>query len=132
LNKTLATLDEVQQSSSARSALPNPELYIIVNGKPTEQKVVWHSLVDVNQVKAAIQKLKDINWLYKEVTDESVDEAAKQVVEVTNNTTSTMLEKASENEIAGFQSFTIRNLDNKLPGESDTEQCKCSVSKRIL
>jgi len=35
-----------------------------------------------------------------------------------------MLEKASENEIAGFQSFTIRNLDNKLPGESDIEQYK--------
>ena len=35
-----------------------------------------------------------------------------------------MLEKASENKIAGFQSFTIRNLDNKLPGESDIEQYK--------
>ena len=86
--------------------------------------MVWRSLVDVNQVKAAIQKLKDTNWLYREVTDESVDAAAKQVVEVTNNTTSTMLEKASENEIAGFQSFTIRNLDNKLPAEFDIEQYK--------
>ena len=71
----------------------------------------------MNQVKAVIQKLKDTNWLYREVTDASVDEAAKEVVEVTNYTTSTILEKASENEIAGFQSFTIRNLDNKLPGE---------------
>ena len=71
----------------------------------------------------AIQKLKDINWLYREVTNESVDEAAKKVVEVTN-TTSTMLEMASENEIAGFQSFTIRNIDNKLPGESDIEKYK--------
>jgi len=35
-----------------------------------------------------------------------------------------MLEKASENEIAGFQSLTIRKLDNKLPGESDIEQYK--------
>jgi len=58
-----------------------------------------------------MQKLKDIKWLYREVTEESVDEAAKQVVEVTNNTTSTMLEKASENKMTGFQSFTIRNLD---------------------
>ena len=91
LNKTLATLDEVEQSSSAKSALPNPELYIIVNGKPTKQKVVWRSLVDVNQVKAAILKLKDINWLYREVTDESVDEAAKQVVEVTNNTSTRLV-----------------------------------------
>ena len=124
LNKTLATLDEVEQSTSAKSALPNPELYIIVNGKPTKLKVVWRSLVDVNHVKAAIQKLKDTNWLYSKVTDESVDEAAKQVIEVSNNTTSTMLEKASESEIAGFQSFTIRNLENKLPSESDIEQYK--------
>jgi len=35
-----------------------------------------------------------------------------------------VLEKASENEIAGFQSFTVRNLDNKLPAESDIEQYK--------
>ena len=46
------------------------------------------------------------------------------MVEVTNNTTSTILEKASENEIAGFQSFTIRNLDNKLPADSDIEKYK--------
>ena len=58
-----------------------------------------------------------LNWLYSEVTDDSVDETAKQVVEVTNNTTSTMLEKASENKNAGFQSFTIRSLDSKLPAE---------------
>jgi len=93
LNKTLATLDEVEQFSSAKSALPNLELYILVNGKPTKQKVLWRNLVDVNQVKAVIQKLKDINWLYREVTDKSINEAAKQVVEVTNNTTSTMLVK---------------------------------------
>ena len=33
-----------------------------------------------------------------------------------------MLEKATEDDIAGFQAFTIRNLDNKLSTESDT--CK--------
>ena len=71
----------------------------------------------MNQVKAVIQKLKDINWLYSQVTDKSVNEAAKQVVEVTNNTTSTMLEKASENKNADFQLFTISSLDSKLPAE---------------
>ena len=41
LNKTLATLNEVEQSSSAKSALQNPELYIISSmEKPTKQKVV--------------------------------------------------------------------------------------------
>ena len=33
---------------------------------------------------------------------------------------STMLEKASVDDIQGFQAFTIRNLDNKLSTDSDT------------
>ncbi len=44
----------------------------------------------------------------------TVDEAAKQVIKVANNETSGMLEKATAEDIAGFQAFTIRNLDNKL------------------
>ncbi len=46
LNKTLETLDQVEASSDA---LPDPELHIIVNGRPTKSKVVWRSLVDVNR-----------------------------------------------------------------------------------
>ena len=76
LNKTLETLDQVEQSDD----LPNPELYIIVNGKPTKSKVVWRSLVDVNRVKAAINVLKSSNWLYKDVNNESVDEATKHII----------------------------------------------------
>jgi len=84
----------------------------------TDMALLSGDFESLMEIKAAIQKLKDINWLYREVTDESVDEAAKQVVEVTNNTTSTMLE------MAGFQQFMIRNLDKKLLSESDIEQYK--------
>ena len=35
-----------------------------------------------------------------------------------------MLEKASVDDFQGFQAFTIRNLDNKLSTDSDTEQYK--------
>ena len=56
--------------------------------------------------------------------DDSVEEAAKKVIEVTNATSSTMLEKATDDDIAGFQAFTIRNLDNKLSTASNTEQYK--------
>ena len=91
-SKTLKTLGEVKHLSSA---LPEPELYIILNDKPTKQQVVWRSLVNVDLVKIAAQKLNEINWLYKNVDDKSVDEAAKRVIETTNNTSSTMLEKAS-------------------------------------
>ena len=52
-NKTLETLGQVKHLSSA---LPEPELYIILNGKPTKQKVVWRSLVNVDLVKIAAQK----------------------------------------------------------------------------
>ena len=81
MNKTLETLDQVKDSSTniARKCwLPNPELFIIVNGKPTKGKVVWRNLVNVNHIKVAINKLKEINWLYKDITDDSVDEAAKR------------------------------------------------------
>ena len=91
-----------------------------------QRKVVWCSLVDVNRDKAAIWKLKDIN---REVTGESVNEAAKQVVEVTNNTTSTMLVKMR---LLGSSRFMIRNLDNKLPGESDIEQYKVLCYRSCL
>ena len=124
LNACKGTMFFLPLPLSGDTALPDPELYIIVNGRPTKSKVVWRSLVDVNRVKAAIQKLKESNWLYKEVDDDSVDEAAKKVIEVTNGTSSTMLEKAIDDDIAGFQAFTIRNLDNKLSTASDTEQYK--------
>ena len=53
-----------------------------------------------------------------------MDDAAEEIIEVVNNTTSQMLERATASDIAGFQAYTIRNLDNKLSTESDTEQYK--------
>ena len=91
MNKTLETLDQVKDSSTVlgqKCCLPNPELFIVVNGKPTKGKVVWRNIVNVKHIKAAINKLKEINWLYKDITDDSVDEPAKQVIEVVNNTSS--------------------------------------------
>ena len=37
---------------------------------------------------------------------------------------SAILEKATKDDIASFQAFTIRNLDSKLSTESDTDQYK--------
>ena len=56
MHKTMETLDDVEE---AEVALSNPELYIIVNCKPTKDKVVWRSLVDVNDIKVALTKLKE-------------------------------------------------------------------------
>ena len=85
---------------------------------------MWRSLVNVDLVKTATKTLKEINWLYKDVDVESVDKAVKRVVEVTNSASSTMLQKASADDIAGFQAYTIRSLDNKLSSESDIDQYK--------
>ena len=32
---------------SPEQILPDPELYIIINGSPTKDKVIWQSLLDV-------------------------------------------------------------------------------------
>ena len=70
----------------------------------SQQKVVWRSLVDVNRVKAAINVLKSSNWLYKDVNNESVDEATKHIIEVSNTATTRMLEKASKLDFRPTQS----------------------------
>ena len=121
LGKTLETLDQVNHPVTS---LASPELYIIVNGKPTTNKMVWRSLVNVKDIKGAVEKLRQINWLYKDVDDSSLDTTLKEVVEVVSNASSTMLEKASDNDISGLQCYTIRNLNNKLNTDSDIEQYK--------
>ena len=123
LSKTLETLEDVE------GALADPELYIIVNNKPTKGNVVWRNLVDVNNVKAAVRKLRQSNWLYKAVDEDSVDSAAKEVIEVVSKTSSTVLEKASESDIAGLQCYTVRDMNNKLSTIEDIEQYKLNSVK---
>ena len=124
LNKTWDTLSEIELGGSGLVALPDPQLYIIVNGVPTKDKIVWQTLVDVNAVKLAIQKLKEINWLYKNVDDASLDEAAKNIVEVVDQASSIMLEKASTDDVAALQAYTIRSLDQQGSTKLDVEQYK--------
>ena len=73
--------------------------------------------------KTVTTKLKEINWLYQNVHNNSVDEAAKKVIEVVimSSTSSTMLEKATAEEIDLFEAYTIRNLDEKLSTQPDIE-----------
>ena len=58
------------------------------------------------------------------MNNESVDEATKHIIEVSNTATTRMLKKASREDVAGFQAYTIRNLDNKQSTTSDIEQYK--------
>ena len=84
--------------------------------------MVWRSLVDVDKMKVALNKLKEMNWLYKAVDDSSIDETSKEVIAVVNKASSTMFERATEDDVAGFQYYTIKNLDSKLSTESDIDQ----------
>ena len=83
---------------------------MIVNGKPTKAGVVWHSLVNIDDVKAAVSKFREIKWPYQNVDESSVDDTVKKVIEVVNSANSKVLEKATSEDIASFQSYTIRNL----------------------
>ena len=93
-----------------------------MNGQPTKNKVIWQKLINVDNVKLALCKLKEINWLYKNVDDSSLDECSKKVIEVCNTASSIMMEKVSPQDVANFQSYTIRQLDAKLPLKSDIDQ----------
>lgn len=62
-------------------------------------------MIDVNKVKAAVNKLRTINWLYRDIRDDAVDSVAKEVIEVVSKTSSTMLEKATTSDIAGLQRY---------------------------
>ena len=70
LEKTLSDIRNL--SFDSMSPLPDPEVYIIVNGRPTKNNIVWQSLVNVDNVKQAILKLKETNIFYKNISDSAV------------------------------------------------------------
>ena len=107
ITKTLETL-------SKHDGLPDPEMYVIINGKPSKGNVVWQQLVDIKKVKRAFNKQKEINWVYKSIEDDTIDEVAKKVIEVCDSASSTMVEKITTDDVTNFQAYTIRRLDQKV------------------
>ena len=131
LEKTVKTLEEVSQNAdgAAVTRLPNPELFIIVNSKSKTNKVVWQSLIDICALRDALRKLKDINWVYADIDEASLDDAARRIIECVSDTSSTMLHKVSDDDVSSYQSYTIRRLDQKEPNIPDTDQYKLSNVK---
>ena len=78
-------------------------------------------MVDVNDIKNAINKLKETNWLYKNIDENSVDDAAKKAIEVVSSTSSSLIRKATKADIAELEAYTIRRMDESLPLGSDLE-----------
>ena len=56
--------------------------------------------------------------------EDSIDDAAKKAIEVVSGTTSSLIEKATDADIAGLESYTIRRMDEKLPVGSDIDHYK--------
>ena len=95
LDKTVKTLEEIEKKrDGSPDKLPNPELFIIVNSKSKSKKTIWQSLINVDQVQAALEKKRQINWLYANVNLSSLDEASRCIVESVSDTSSIMLVKS--------------------------------------
>ena len=87
LEKNMQTLEEVNKvDAGAPVALPNPELF-----KTKSNKMVWQSLINVGSLKGALRKLREINWLYANIDENSLDDASRKIIESVSETTSTML-----------------------------------------
>ena len=128
--------------------LPDPELYIMIDSRPTKDKIVWQSLVDVPKVKLAAQKLRETNWLYGSVDLTCVDDAAKKTMDaakvmdsvdvakktigIVDGATSHVIEKASEEDVAGFQAYTVRSMDQNLPTGKDIQHYKLLTVHELL
>ena len=124
LQNTLDQLDKVGFGSDDAATLPDPELYIIVDSRPTKDKVVWQGLVNIDRVKGAVDKLRDINWLYSTVDIDSVNDAKRKAIEVASAADTPMLEKASEEDVTGLQAYTIRKMDQYIPTGKDIDHYK--------
>ena len=62
-----------------------------------------------------------------------MDDAAKEVIETVASTTSTMLVKASKEDVSEFQAYTIRMVNEVLFTTPDIEQYKLfSVEEDLL
>ena len=63
---------------------------------------MWQSIVDVDNVRHAVDKLRETNWLYRTVDDDIVDEATKKTIEVVSIASNPILERASVDDINGL------------------------------
>ena len=104
--------------------LPEPELYIIVNSKSKSKKTIWQSLINVDELNAAVMQLKASNWLYENVDENSLDDTSRHLIETVSETTSTMLEKVSTDEVSSYQSYTVRQLNSKQSSLPNSEHYK--------
>ena len=68
-DKTLDLLNSIEApedlASELYSILPDPHIFILLDGKPTKDKVVWQSMVDVDNMKGAVKRLEELTGFTK-------------------------------------------------------------------
>ena len=89
-------------------------------------------MIDTKAIKKAVKKLKEVNWLYQNVDEASVDTAATKAIEAVSSTTSSLLKKATPADVAGLEPYTICRMDEKLPVGSDIEHKMLKVHEPAL
>lgn len=105
----------------------NCTFYILVDGRPTKDKIVWQSLVDIDNVKLVVEKLRDTNLLYR-----SVDETAKKAVEVVNSASNLILERASEDDFMVYRATPFVRWTSICRQVKTLTITSCSVSMNSL
>ena len=71
--------------------------------------------------------------MYNDVDQTSVDETGRKAIEVVSVADSPILEKASEEDIAGLQAYTIHKMDQHMPTGKDIDHYKLlSVRHKCL
>ena len=114
----LPLTNTVEKLELSECGLPKPELYVKVDGVPTNKKILWRKFIDIKEIQAALTKLKEMNWLYTDVQPDKVEKSTDDlVIEVANSATSEMIEKVSNKPeyLAGLQAFTVRSMDKHVP-----------------
>ena len=87
--------------------MPDPEIYVLVHGKPSKNK---QNLVNVGHVRAAVSTL--------------LSSVSRRIVGSVSDTTSSKLVKVSAEDISSFQAYTIRRLGQTQLSLTDSEHFK--------
>ncbi|XP_058863591.1 uncharacterized protein LOC117970172 isoform X1 [Acipenser ruthenus] len=121
LQETLSKLPPPNQ------ALPDDmELHILVCGAPTKSKTVLEDIVDLNKVYNALQKLKEINPFYKDIS------LPQNSVNLLSNHNLNVFQCHSDNEDQGEDEITVKATTKEQPHPKEPLLCKVEPEEEAV